>query len=274
MTAAQALTGQDHVRLTRRERQRETTRQRILDSALSLFRERGYADTSVDQIADRADVARRTLFNHFARKQDVLAAWASERRDRLSALLLEDQASASTAPAAIRRQFAMLAEENEEDVTLAAVLVQGWLAEVSELHETFPVFASFRTAIALGQQRGEFHDRIDAEIAAEMLTVCYTDTLGRWVQPQASGGPPPFSLAQVLLAKAEIVIQGMAGKAHARLCDVKRPGQTPNRTPAWMSAITIRGPSIAVTASLSATVRSPIDRTRTAGTPYPRASAS
>src|SRR6202035_2876158 len=46
---------------TRRELQRESTRQRILDAALSLFRERGYADTSVDQIAERADVARRTL---------------------------------------------------------------------------------------------------------------------------------------------------------------------------------------------------------------------
>ena len=236
MTGARALRSQDQVGLTRRERQRESTRQRILDAALSLFRERGYADTSVDQIAERADVARRTLFNHFARKQDLLAAWASERRGRLSALLLEDRASASTAPAAIRRQFTMLAKENEEDVSLAAVLVQGWLAEVSELHETFPVFASFRAAIALGQDRGEFHDRIDAEVAAEVLTVCYTDTLGRWVQPQVSGGPPPFSLAQALLAKAEIVIQGMANTAHICLCHVQpskrghRASHTPSAT--------------------------------------------
>jgi AcrR family transcriptional regulator len=210
MTGARALPSQEPVRLTRRERQRESTRQRILDAALSLFRERGYADTSVDEIAERADVARRTLFNHFDRKQDLLAAWASERRGRLSALLLEDRASARTAPEAIRRQFTMLAEENEKDVALAAVLVQGWLAEVSELRETFPVFASFRAAIVLGRDRGEFHDRVDAEVAAEVLTVCYTDTLGRWVQPQVAGGPPPFSLVQVLLAKAELVIRGLA----------------------------------------------------------------
>jgi len=52
----------------RRDRHRQATRTRILDAALALFLEQGYAATSVDEIAERADVARRTLFNHFVRK--------------------------------------------------------------------------------------------------------------------------------------------------------------------------------------------------------------
>lgn len=47
-------------------------RERLADAALQLFDERGYDQTTVDDIAERASVARATFFRHYRSKEDVI----------------------------------------------------------------------------------------------------------------------------------------------------------------------------------------------------------
>ena len=46
----------------------------ILDAAEQAFLENGYGDTSMDAIAERANVSKRTVYNNFSTKQDLFAA--------------------------------------------------------------------------------------------------------------------------------------------------------------------------------------------------------
>lgn len=55
-------------------RSAEITRKRILDAAYTLFRRRGYARVSMDQIAVAAALTKRTLYHHFESKDQLLAA--------------------------------------------------------------------------------------------------------------------------------------------------------------------------------------------------------
>ena len=59
---------------TRRAQRSEQTRRRILDAAAELFVDRGYHATTIDSIAERADVAVETVYNRFKNKANLLNA--------------------------------------------------------------------------------------------------------------------------------------------------------------------------------------------------------
>ena len=66
--------------MTRAE-SKERTRQRLLAEAQRLFRERGYAATSLEQIAEAAEVTKGAIYGHFASKEDLLLTAIEAGRD-------------------------------------------------------------------------------------------------------------------------------------------------------------------------------------------------
>src|SRR5712691_7867627 len=65
-----------------RERKKQETAERLYHTALNLFSERGYDATTVEEIAQAADVAKGTFFNYFPTKDAVLS-YAGHRQMRL-----------------------------------------------------------------------------------------------------------------------------------------------------------------------------------------------
>jgi AcrR family transcriptional regulator len=66
-------------RVNRRERHRAEIRDRLYRAALQLFAERGYLETTVEDITEAADVGKGTFFNYFPTKEHVLASFGGER---------------------------------------------------------------------------------------------------------------------------------------------------------------------------------------------------
>jgi len=64
-----------------RAESKERTRQRLLAEAQRLFRERGYAATSLEQIAEAAEVTKGAIYGHFASKEDLLLSAIEAGRD-------------------------------------------------------------------------------------------------------------------------------------------------------------------------------------------------
>src|SRR5690242_21926410 len=50
-------------------------KERILDTASRLFYDQGYHVTGINQIIEEADIARASLYNHFASKTELLLAY-------------------------------------------------------------------------------------------------------------------------------------------------------------------------------------------------------
>lgn len=68
----------------RRERKKAATRQKIADTALRLFLERGYGAVGIREVAAEADVAVTTLFSHFASKEALVFEQDEDFEQRLT----------------------------------------------------------------------------------------------------------------------------------------------------------------------------------------------
>lgn len=58
--------------ITRTERKKEATKKRIISVAMDLFSKQGFEQTTVEQIAEEADIAKGTIYNHFPVKEAII----------------------------------------------------------------------------------------------------------------------------------------------------------------------------------------------------------
>jgi AcrR family transcriptional regulator len=70
-----------------RERKQERQRAQIVAVGMRLFTDQGFDATTVDQIAEAAEVSRRTLFRYFGTKGDIVMDWARGTTGTLCAAL-------------------------------------------------------------------------------------------------------------------------------------------------------------------------------------------
>lgn len=85
------------VRLTQAER-RQQTRERVLSAALEVFEEHGYAESSLEEIAERAGYTRKAIYSNFSGKGELLLE-IMERRfqehiDRVESIVGQGDSSA------------------------------------------------------------------------------------------------------------------------------------------------------------------------------------
>ncbi|MDU0308752.1 TetR family transcriptional regulator [Rhizobium sp. 10PS4] len=71
----------------RRERKRRQTRERIEQAAMTLFLQRGFEATTIEDITEAADVSKRSFFDYFPSKEEVVFAWQDAFADRLMAAI-------------------------------------------------------------------------------------------------------------------------------------------------------------------------------------------
>ncbi|MGH7917051.1 MAG: TetR/AcrR family transcriptional regulator [Candidatus Binataceae bacterium] len=80
---------------SRKRENAEATRKALLRIARKLFAERGYANTSTEEVVKRARVTRGALYHHFRDKQDLFKAVFHEEERKLAAKIAE---AATTVP--------------------------------------------------------------------------------------------------------------------------------------------------------------------------------
>ena len=99
-----------------RERKKLQTHEKIERVALQLFAERGYDETTLADIADAADISRRTIFAYFESKEDILFCDEPLLYERLEQTLTQRPPSATTVDAL--REFVSSVSESDEQTRL------------------------------------------------------------------------------------------------------------------------------------------------------------
>ncbi|MBB5912538.1 AcrR family transcriptional regulator [Nocardia transvalensis] len=98
----------------RRERKKAATRQKIADTALRLFLDRGYGSVGIRDVAAAADVAVTTLFSHFASKEALVFERDEDFEQRL-AQAVTDRAPGEPLIPALRREMHVLVRHCASD---------------------------------------------------------------------------------------------------------------------------------------------------------------
>jgi AcrR family transcriptional regulator len=72
-----------------RERKSTAVKQAFFDAAMQLFKKKGFEETSVDEIAEKAGFSRATYFNHFGTKHGVLRFYGQRLQEQVETTLSE-----------------------------------------------------------------------------------------------------------------------------------------------------------------------------------------
>jgi AcrR family transcriptional regulator len=96
-----------------RERKKLQTRETIADVALRLFAERGYDQTTLADIADTADISRRTIFAYYDSKEDILLCHEGSVHDDLKRRL-DERPPGTTTVDAIRDLLSTIGPPDEQ----------------------------------------------------------------------------------------------------------------------------------------------------------------
>jgi AcrR family transcriptional regulator len=203
--------------LSRRERKKREVRRNIFQAAFELFREQGFDETTIEEIAERADVGKGTVFNYFPRKTSLLAALADDWMSLLAEEMGPVETWRGTTRQKLERVFRFLTDLSVENPDLARLALFESLrhmqspTSIRDERGIREFLAMTRSVLHQGQQRGEVRENLETEYAANMIESAFHRTLMQWLREQGSAE----DLHAEISAKLDIIFQGVAPREAA-----------------------------------------------------------
>lgn len=168
----------------RRERRRLETRERIFRAALDLFAERGFMETTVEDITEAADVGKGTFFNYFPTKEHVLATYGAERVATVERALQEASKGSRPVMDVLRELAAGIAGQAAESPALVRAIFAAHASCTAVRDELQTRMHTARRLLAqifrLAQQRGEVRRDVSPMVLARLVQTVFHGVMGSW----------------------------------------------------------------------------------------------
>lgn len=203
-------------RVLRWARRPDDRPQELLDAAMTVFAEKGYRNTRLEEIAEAAGVTKGTIYHYFDTKEELLRRAIEHHHERvfggLDRELRDVQGPASARIRALVRKGFAAGDPARRKVL--ALLLQGIAHEVPEAYHQWLVSGpveGWRLLAALieeGKEAGEFRPDVDSEVAARLLI---SGLLLQTVWQQHAGGVHALGIAEdrLLDEATELFLQGL-----------------------------------------------------------------
>ncbi len=162
-----------------RERKKMQTRSAIINHAVELFNTQGFYNTSIDDIADAADVSRGTFFNYFGYKEAVIVEFGHDLMINLTAQVdkqIAENVGAERIIYCIWLEVRSLLEEHGEAVVvLSHELLNPDVERAERAAQTFTLAELIERVTATGQRAGRFRSSLNAgqfgQLVANLIVV-------------------------------------------------------------------------------------------------------
>src|SRR6202035_4055921 len=179
--AKRSRTGHAH---GRRERRSTETREGLFRAALDLFAQKGFAETTVEDITEAADVGKGTFFNYFPSKDHILLAFGEMQLSKLEATIEVARRTGEPMPEFLGSLGLRITQEPTRNPAIIRALLQGYLSTTPVREAMMDLqkrmHALLSQMIQLGQDRGEIRNDLPAAEIAHVFRQTIFGTLLIW----------------------------------------------------------------------------------------------
>ncbi len=163
----------------RRQRRSAEIRERLFHAALTLFAEKGFAETTVEDITNAADVGKGTFF-----KDHILLAFGEMQLGKLQEAINIARRTNEPMPQFLRALGARMTQEPTRNPAIIRALLQAYLSTTPVREAMIDlqnrVHALHTQMIQLGQERGEIRSDLPAADIAYVFRQTIFGTLLIW----------------------------------------------------------------------------------------------
>jgi AcrR family transcriptional regulator len=169
---------------SRRERRSNDIRERLFRASLQLFGQKGFAETTVEDITNAADVGKGTFFNYVPSKDHIPLAFGEMQLAKLGQAVEEARSTFQPMPEFLRSLGERMTQEPTRHPDIVRVLLLAFLSN-SQVREAMldiqeRALALHAEMIQLGQERGEIRDDLPASEIAQVFRQTIFGTLLIW----------------------------------------------------------------------------------------------
>ncbi|MFJ6393750.1 TetR family transcriptional regulator [Streptomyces sp. NPDC091972] len=172
-----------------RERKQQRQRAVIVEVGMRLFTEKGFDATTVEEIADTAEVSRRTLFRYFGTKGDIVMDWARGTTETLCSALRARPLDESPMES-LRAAFQALNRSFTGDVS--AIHAQALMVERTPSLRPYSMLKHAQWEEALADALAERDRRLDTATSALLARIgvaAFRVALDEWLNGDGSDLP-------------------------------------------------------------------------------------
>jgi AcrR family transcriptional regulator len=191
--------------------EKNATRRRILDAAVSLFRSRGFDSTTTRDIALQAEIATGTLFNYFDTKEAIVEILAEEALAKAQAAFARQNCGASLEEelfayvAAELRQFKPL----RKFITPLLETALSPLADARRVEQSSLRVDHLETVAGLARKHGIAEL---SSVALQVYWTLYTGVLAHWAGDKSPKQEDTLALLDQSLAMFVAWLRGEPGR--------------------------------------------------------------
>jgi AcrR family transcriptional regulator len=168
----------------RRERRSAETRERLFRAALDLFAKNGFAETTVEDITNAADVGKGTFFNYFPSKDHILLAFGEMQLAKLETAVEVARQSKQPMLEFFRSLGELMTKEPTRNPGIIRVVLQAFISTTpvreAMLDLQKRVLFLHSQIIQIGQERGEIRNDLPAFEIAQVFRQAILGTVLIW----------------------------------------------------------------------------------------------
>jgi len=192
---SQLLSVTDNPDLSRRERRKLEVQMRIAEAAMSLMEQKGCEQATVEDICEQADIARKTFYNHYSGKQELIYQLCdkllySPNEALLKILYEQEQSLRETIQSYMGSIETGLGTYAAIERLLIREAMMGANTDSRANDHLQMSCAGFKRLVERAQQNGEVSDKLSADFYAEIIVSAINGIMIHWTSF------PDYPLAQ------------------------------------------------------------------------------